>query len=761
MAKDFGNESLEYHQKGRPGKIEVVPTKPTVTQHDLSLAYTPGVARPCLEIAKNPADIYKYTAKGNLVAVISNGTAVLGLGDIGAAAGKPVMEGKAVLFKRFADIDVFDIEIDTHDTEEFIRAVKLLEPTFGGINLEDIASPACFEIEERLQKMMKIPVFHDDQHGTAIISAAALVNALEVCGKKIGKVKMVISGAGAAALACLRLYIKLGLKKDNVILADRMGVIYKGRKDGMTPYKEEFAADTKARTLADAMQGADIFIGLSVGGICKPDMIKSMAKDPIVFALANPDPEITYDDAMSARPDAIIATGRSDYPNQVNNVLGFPFIFRGALDCRATTINDEMKLAASRALADLAKEDVPDSVLRAYAKDQFAFGREYLIPKPFDYRVLLTVPVAVAKAAAETGVAQQPIADYEAYRQRLEQMLGRSRGLMHDIYSRARQSPKRIVFPEGDQEKIIRAAKILIEEGIAHPILLVRREEIAGLLDKYQIDPTKVTTIDISTSPKMDEYAGRFADLRRRHGITLPDAKRILRSRNYYAMMMLENGEADGVISGLRAYYPATIRPALQILKTRPGVKYVSGAYLLMFKNRMFVLADTTVNINPTAEQLAEIAALTAETAKRFNLEPRIAMISFSNFGSTKDPEAEKVAEAVRILKERRPDLVVEGEMQADTAVYPEITESEYPWSAIQGDANVLVFANLDAANAAYKLLWRIGGAEVIGPILQGLSKPVHVLQRGVDVNDIVNMAAIAVLDAQEAGRPPETAKKK
>ena len=761
MAKDFGSESLEYHQKGRAGKIEVVPTKPTATQHDLALAYTPGVARPCLEIAKNPADVYKYTAKGNLVAVITNGTAVLGLGDIGALAGKPVMEGKAVLFKRFADIDVFDIEIDTHDTEEFIRAVKLLEPTFGGINLEDIASPACFEIEERLKKMMNIPVFHDDQHGTAIISAAALVNALEISGKKIGKVKMVISGAGAAAIACLRLYIKLGLKKDNVILADRKGVIYKGRKDDMTPYKEEFAADTKVRTLADAMKGADIFIGLSVGGICTQDMIKSMAKDPIVFALANPDPEITYDDAVSVRPDAIMATGRSDYPNQVNNVLGFPFIFRGALDCRATTINDEMKLAASRALADLAKQDVPDSVLRAYAKDRFSFGREYLIPKPFDYRVLLTVPVAVAKAAAETGVAQQPITDYEAYRQKLEQMLGRSRGLMYDIYSRARQSPKRIVFPEGDQEKIIRAAKILIEEGIAHPILLVRREEIAGLLDKYHIDPAKVTTIDIASSPKMEEYARRFADLRRRQGITLPDATRVLSSRNYFAMMMIESGDADGVIAGLRAYYPATIRPALQIVKTRPGVKHVSGAYLLMFKNRMFVLADTTVNINPTAEQLAEIAALTAETAKRFNLEPRIAMISFSNFGSTKDPEAEKVAEAVRILKERRPDLVVEGEMSADTAVYPEIAASEYPWSMIQGDANVLVFANLDAANAAYKLLWRIGGAEVIGPILQGLSKPVHVLQRGVDVNDIVNMAAIAVLDAQEAGRPPEKAKKK
>ncbi|HEY8713124.1 MAG TPA: NADP-dependent malic enzyme [Thermoanaerobaculia bacterium] len=751
MAKDFGAESLEYHQQGRPGKIEVVPSKPTATQHDLSLAYTPGVARPCLEIAKNPADVYKYTAKGNLVAVITNGTAVLGLGDIGAAASKPVMEGKCVLFKRFADIDVFDIEIDTHDTEEFIRAVKLLEPTFGGINLEDIASPACFEIEERLKKEMKIPVFHDDQHGTAIISAAALVNALEIAGKKIGKVKMVISGAGAAAMACLRLYIKLGLKKENAILADRMGVIYKGRTEDMTPYKQEFAADTKVRTLAEAMKGADVFIGLSVGGVVTQDMIRVMAKDPIVFAMANPDPEITYDDAVEARSDVIMATGRSDYPNQVNNVLGFPFIFRGALDCRATTINEEMKLAASRALADLAKQDVPDSVLRAYSKDRFSFGREYLIPKPFDYRVLLTVPVAVARAAAETGVAQQPITDYEAYRHKLEQMLGRSRGLMHDIYARARQHPKRIVFPEGDQEKIIRAAKILIEEGIAHPILLVRREEIAGLLRKYNIDDSKVTTIDVTKSPKLDEYAKRFADLRHRQGITIIDAKRVIGGRNYFAMMMIESGDADGAIAGLRAYYPATIRPALQVLKTRLGVKYVSGAYLLMFKTRMLVLADTTVNIDPTAEQLAEIAALTAETAKRFNLEPRIAMISFSNFGSTKDPNAEKVARAVQILKESRPDLVVEGEMQADTAVYPEIAQSEYPWSAIQGDANVLVFANLDAANAAYKLLWRVGGAEVIGPILQGLSKPVHVLQRGADVNDIVNMAAIAVLDAQDA----------
>jgi malate dehydrogenase (oxaloacetate-decarboxylating)(NADP+) len=750
MPDNKRDEALEYHAGGRPGKIEVVPSKPTATQRDLSLAYTPGVAIPCLEIAANPADVYKYTAKGNLVAVITNGTAVLGLGDIGPAAGKPVMEGKGVLFKRFADIDVFDIEVDTKDTEEFIRCVKLLEPTFGGINLEDIAAPECFEIEERLKAAMKIPVFHDDQHGTAIISAAALVNALEVAGKRIEDVRVVISGAGAAAMACLRLYIKLGLRKENALLVDRHGVIWKGRKEDMTSYKEEFAADTDRRTMADAFAGADVFVGLSAGGIVTQDMIKSMALNPIVFAMANPTPEIGYEEAVAARPDVIMATGRSDYPNQVNNVLGFPFIFRGALDCRATTINDEMKLAASHALASLAKADVPDSVLRAYGKDGISFGREYLIPKPFDYRVLLTVPVAVARAAAETGVAQMPIEDYDAYRRRLENMLGRSRGLMYELYARARQNPKRIVFPEGDQEKIIRAAKILIDEKLAHPILLVHREEVTPLLRKYNVDESKVTIIDINRAPDYDRYVQRFHELRKRHGITVADAHRILNSRNYYAMMMLDAGDADGVISGLRAYYPATLKPALQIVKTRPGVKHVSGAYLLMFKNRMLVLADTTVNINPDSETLAEIAEQTAETAKRFNLEPRIAMVSFSNFGSTQHEDTTKVRDAVQILKQRRPDLIVEGEMQADLAVEPEIARQDYPWSEVQGDANVLVFANLDAANAAYKLLWRLGGAEVIGPILQGIAKPVHVLQRGVDVNDIVNMAAIAVLDAQE-----------
>ena len=660
------------------------------------------------------------------------------------------MEGKGVLFKRFADIDVFDIEIDTRDTEEFIRCVKLLEPTFGGINLEDIAAPECFEIEERLKAEMKIPVFHDDQHGTAIISAAALVNALEVAGKKIDEVKVVISGAGAAAMACLRLYIKLGLRKENVILVDRHGVIYKGRKDDMTPYKEEFAADTDRRTMADAFKDADVFIGLSAGGVVSQDMVRAMAKDPIVFAMANPTPEIGYDEAVEARSDVIMATGRSDFPNQVNNVLGFPFIFRGALDCRATTINDEMKLAASHALAALAKEDVPDSVLRAYGKDRISFGREYLIPKPFDYRVLLNVPVAVARAAAETGVAQQPIQDYDEYRRRLESVLGRSRGLMHDVHGRARQNPKRVVFPEGDQEKIVRAAKILAEEGIAKPILLVSGDDIKPLLKKFNVDEAKIEIVDTKDCRKGEEYLQRFHELRRRHGVTVADARRIMSSRNYFAMMMLEAGDADGVISGLRSFYPATVRPALQIVKTREGVKHASGAYLLMFKNRTLLLADTTVNIEPDSETLAEIAEQTAETAKRFHLEPRIAMISFSNFGSTRHPDAEKVRNAVAILKKRRPDLIVEGEMQADTAVYPDIAKADYAWSAIQGDANVLVFANLEAANAAYKLLWRLAGAEVIGPILQGISKPVHVLQRGVDVNDIVNMAAMAVIDAQE-----------
>ena len=745
------DEALEYHESGRPGKTEVVPTKPTATQRDLALAYTPGVAKPCLEIARNPGDVYRYTNKGNLVAVITNGTAVLGLGAIGAAAGKPVMEGKAVLFKRFADLDVFDLELDTRDSEAFINAVKLLEPTFGGINLEDIAAPECFEIERRLQEQMRIPVFHDDQHGTAIISAAALVNALEVAGKKIEDIHIVISGAGAAAMGCLRLYMKLGLRKENVLLVDSKGVIFRGRTLDMTNYKEEFAAETDKRTMADALRGADAFIGLSVGGIITQEMVRSMAENPIVFALANPDPEITYPEAKAARGDIIMATGRSDFPNQVNNVLGFPFIFRGALDCRATQINDEMKLAASLALAQLAKELVPDAVLRAYSgEERISFGRDYLIPKPFDHRVLLWVPVAVARAAAETGVAGEPIQDYDAYRRRLEKLLGYSRALMHRVYDKAKHRPMRIVFPEGDHEKIIQAAKILVEEKIANPILLGKEDGLREKMRGLDFDSGAITIIDPETSTLMPKYVDELHRLRKRDGVTLTDAQIRLQSRNYFAMMMVERGDADGVISGLRSYYPATIRPALQIIKTRRGVKRVSGAYILVFKTRVILLADTTVNIEPSAEELAEIAMMTAETARRFDIEPRVAMLSFSNFGSTTHPHQEKVRRALAIVRAQQPDLIIEGEMQADTAVVADIARLDYPWSAIQGDANVLICPDLQSANIAYKLLWRLGGAEAIGPILQGLAKPVHVLQRGVDVNDIVNMAAIAVLDAQE-----------
>ncbi|HUO83482.1 MAG TPA: NADP-dependent malic enzyme, partial [Thermoanaerobaculia bacterium] len=708
------------------------------------------VAEPCLEIAADEDKSWEYTARGNLVAVITNGTAVLGLGAIGAGAGKPVMEGKAVLFKRFAGIDVFDLELDTRDTEELINAVRLLEPTFGGINLEDIAAPACFEIEQRLQQAMNIPVFHDDQHGTAIISAAAFMNALEIAGKKIDEVKLVISGAGAAAFGCVWLYLKLGLKKENIILADSHGVIYRGRENDMTDMKREFAADTDARTLAEAMRGADAFLGLSVGGIVTQDMIRSMADNPIVFALANPDPEITYDEAVAARSDVIMATGRSDYPNQVNNVLGFPFIFRGALDCRATAINDEMKLAAARALANLAKEDVPDSVLRAYSLERISFGREYLIPKPFDYRVLLWVPVAVARAAAETGIAQEPIADYEAYTRQLERFLGRSRRLMHLVFDRTKRSGKRIVFPEGEHEKIVRAAKILLEEEIAEPILIARKSRVQPILESVDVDPSRLRIIEIDQCEQMDQYAARLHEKRRRSGVTLSDARRLMRNPNYFAMMMLDAGDADGVISGLRAYYPETIRPALQVVSTRPGVRKVSGAYILMLEGRELILADTTVNIDPSSEDLAEIAVLTAETARRFGFEPKVAMLSFSNFGSTPHPLQKRVLRAVEILRERHPELIVDGEMQADTAVVPEIAMADYPWSVIQGDANVLIFPDLTSANIAYKLLWRLGAMEAIGPILQGMARPVHVLQRGVEVSDIVNMAAIAVLDAQE-----------
>ncbi len=750
MKKISQSDAFEYHSRGRKGKIEVVPTKPTATQWDLSLAYTPGVAEPCKAIEKDPLAAYEYTARGNLVAVISNGTAVLGLGNIGPLAGKPVMEGKGVLFKRFADIDVFDIELDASDPQEVIRIVRALEPTFGGINLEDIKAPECFEIEQTLKREMSIPVFHDDQHGTAIISGAALLNALEVAGKDIAEVKLVFSGAGAAAFGCLWLYEQLGLARENVILCDSKGPIYKGRTEHMDPMKEEYAADTDARTLAEALAGADVFVGLSVGGVVEPSMLRAMAERPIVFAMANPDPEIGYEEAKAARQDVIMATGRSDYPNQVNNVLGFPFIFRGALDVRATDINDEMQLAAVHALADLAKEDVPDAVLRAYGLESLRFGPEYLIPKPMDYRVLLRVPPAVARAAMETGVARVPIEDFDRYQGRLRTIISRRLELMHDLKERAKKRRKRIVFPEGEHDKILRAAKVLVEEGIAHPVLLARREQIADRLAELDLSEEQVTIVHNESSASLERYVRELHRLRRRAGVTHEDAVKLMRSRNYFGTMMVHEGDADGLISGLTQYYADTIRPALQIIGTRTGVRRVSGAYILILKDRLFVFADTTVNIDPSAEDLAEIALLSAAFVRRFQVEPRVAMLSFSNFGSNKHPEAIKMREATRIVQEREPGLEVDGEMQADTAVVEEILDETYPWSGLSGPANVLVFPDLNAANTAYKLIWRLAGAEAIGPILLGMARPVHVLQRGVDVTDIVNMAAICAVDAQE-----------
>ncbi len=752
MKKISREDALEYHERGRKGKIQVVPTKPTATQWDLSLAYSPGVAYPCLEIEKDPLLAYRYTAKGNLVAVISNGTAVLGLGNIGALAGKPVMEGKGVLFKRFADIDVFDIEVATEDTEDFIRTVKLLEPTFGGINLEDIHAPQCFEIERRLKAEMSIPVFHDDQHGTAIISGAALLNALHLVDKKIEDARIVFSGAGAAALSCARLYMQLGARRENLLVCDSRGVLHEERQ-GLDENKTEFVQKTEARTLAEALVGADVFIGLSVANLVTQDMVRSMARDPIVFAMANPDPEITYDDARAARPDAIAATGRSDYPNQVNNVLGFPFIFRGALDVRATDINDEMQLAAVHALATLAREDVPDGVLKAYGLDHLSFGREYLIPKPIDYRVLLRVPPAVARAAMETGVAREPIADFEVYRRRLETLISRRLELMHGVLDRARKDPKRIVFPEGEHDKALRAAKILVDEGIAHPILLARPAVIAARLRELELPVDKLTLLDVDAADQRELYARRLHEMRRRDGVTLGDARKLVRDRNYFGTLMLQAGDADGLIAGLTQHYPETIRPALQVIGTRPGVRRVSGAYILLVGGRLLFLADTTVNIDPTPEELAEIALLTVDLARRFGVVPRVAMLSFSNFGSNTHPAARKVRRATEIVHAQEPALEIDGEMQADTAVFEGILNESYPWSRLKEPANVLIFPELQSANIAYKLIWRLANAEAVGPILLGMGQPVHVLQSGLEVSDIVNMAALCVVDAQELAR--------
>jgi malate dehydrogenase (oxaloacetate-decarboxylating)(NADP+) len=741
---------LDYHQGERPGKIEVTPSKPCRTQRDLSMAYTPGVAIPCLDIQKNAHEAFKYTARGNLVAVVSNGTAVLGLGDIGALAGKPVMEGKGVLFKRFADVDVFDLEVNSHDPDEVIKVCQLLEPTFGGINLEDIKAPECFYIEETLRKTMKIPVFHDDQHGTAIISGAALLNALEVAGKRIEDVRVVFNGAGASGIACAEHHVRLGVKRENMILCDTNGVIYKGRKAGMNPYKERFARETPLRTLAEAMVGADVFVGCSVKGAVTAEMVRSMAPRPIVFAMANPDPEIGYEEAKASRSDVIMATGRSDYPNQVNNVLGFPFIFRGALDVRATAINEEMKLAATRALADLAKEDAPDSVCRAYGVERMQFGPEYLIPKPFDPRVLLWEAVAVAKAAMETGVAQEPV-DLEAYRDQLERRLGKAHEVSRMMIHKACGNPKTVVFPEGDNEKILRACHTMVEEKIAVPILLGNAAAIQKKTAELGLELRGVRIVDPANAPLREQYIEELYRLRQRRGITLTEARIAVDNRNVFGSLMLRMGDADALVSGVTQHFPDTLRPALEIVRVREGLHKVSGCYAMITrKGEVYFLADTSVNIEPTAEDLVEIALCTAQTARRFDVVPRVAMLSFSSFGSTRHPQCEKVRRAVELLHRADPTLIADGEIMADIAVTPELLEETYPFSPLKGGANVLIFPDLASANIAYKLLSKIGEAETLGPILMGMSKPVHLLFRGAEVEEIVGVTAIAVVDAQE-----------
>jgi malate dehydrogenase (oxaloacetate-decarboxylating)(NADP+) len=743
-------QALDYHDGARPGKIEVTPTKPCRTQRDLSLAYTPGVAEPCLEIQKNPHDAFKYTARGNLVAVLSNGTAVLGLGDIGALAGKPVMEGKAVLFKRFADVDVFDLEVNSRDPDEIIKVCQLLEPTFGGINLEDIKAPDCFYIEETLRRTMKIPVFHDDQHGTAIISGAALLNALEVVDKDIRKVRVVFNGAGAAGIACAEHYVRLGVKRENILLCDTKGVVYKGRTEGMNAYKERFAQETDRRTLAEAIAGADVFAGLSVKGAITQEMVCSMAKNPIVFAMANPDPEITYEDAKACRSDVVIATGRSDYPNQVNNVLGFPFIFRGALDVRATAINQEMELAATRALAELAKEDVPDSVCRAYGVQRLQFGREYLIPKPFDPRVLMWEASAVAEAAMRSGVAQEPV-DLATYRAQLERRLGKAYEVSRTMIHKAQLNPKQVVFPEGDNEKILRACHALVEEKIAHPILLGESTKIQARAHELGVNLLGMQIVDPLTSEHHELYTQELFRLRQRRGVTLREAEVLINNRNIFGSMMVHMGDADALVSGVTQHYPDTIRPALQIVRTREGLHRVSGCYAVITrKGEVFFLADTSVNIEPTAEELVEIALCTAHMARRFDITPRVALLSFSSFGGVDHPICAKVRRAVELIRYADPTLIVDGEIMADEALSPEIIEDLYPFSALKGGANVLIFPDLASANIACKFAAKVGGGELIGPILMGMSRPVHVLQRSATVEEVVNVAAIAVVDAQE-----------
>jgi malate dehydrogenase (oxaloacetate-decarboxylating)(NADP+) len=748
MAKFTREDALEYHRlKGKPGKVAIVPTKPMDTQRDLSLAYSPGVAEPVLEIEKNPEHAYEYTSKGNLVAVVSNGTAILGLGDRGALAGKPVMEGKGVLFKKFADIDVFDIEVNSHDPDEIIKVVAAISPTFGGINLEDIKAPECFYIEETLKGMLDIPVFHDDQHGTAIISSAGLANALEVVGKKHEEIRLVISGAGASAISCAELAIRWGVKRECIMLVDTKGVVYKGRTVGMNKYKEMLAVEDKGhRTLADAVEGADVFYGLSVANVLTPEMVKSMAQDPIIFAMANPDPEIKPELAREARKDVIIATGRSDYVNQVNNVLGFPFIFRGALDVRAKAINEEMKFAASQALAALAKEDVPDSVIRAYGGESIKFGREYIIPKPLDPRVLLWEAPAVAEMAMKTGVARKPI-DIDEYREQLAYRQGKGEQVRYFFQNKARSSggTKRVAFAEGEEQKVIRAAYQIKDEGIATPVLIGRQSVIDEQLQKLGLE-YKPIVIDPNEFEKLDAYKRAYYELRQRKGVNVTDAAKHVQEPNIFGSLMVKMGDADAFVSGLTYDYPEVIRPSLQIHHTAKGATRAAGVYIMIVEDRVYLFTDATVNIEPTAEDLTEIACLAADFAKRLEIDPRVAFLSFSNFGSTPHPLSDKVRRAVEMTQARRPDIQVDGEMQADTAVVADLIENRYPFSAVK-DANVLVFPSLESANIAYKLLARLGKAKAIGPILLGMGAPVHVLQTGDDVNAIVQIASVAVMD--------------
>ena len=744
-------DALDYHSQGRPGKIEVVPTKATNSQRDLSLAYSPGVAEPCLAIADNIEDVYKYTSKGNLVAVISNGTAVLGLGNIGAEASKPVMEGKGVLFKIFADIDVFDIELNVTDVDEFVRTVKAMEPTFGGVNLEDIKAPECFEIERRLKAELSIPVMHDDQHGTAIISAAALLNALEIQKKKIDKIKLVVIGAGAAAISCSKLYVSMGARLENIVMIDREGVIRADRKNHMDETKRHFATKRNLHTLEDAMKDADAVIGLSSANTLTPAMLKSMAKNPIVFAMANPDPEIDYNLAINTRKDLIMATGRSDYPNQVNNVLGFPYIFRGALDVRATAINEEMKIAAVKAIADLAKLPVPEAVNLAYNQKNITFGKDYIIPKPLDFRLISHVAPAVAKAAIDSGVARHKIKDWEAYKDELNKRLGLDDKLMRALTVKAKGDPKRVVFAEADNYKILKAAQIVKEEGIAIPILLGDIEKIQALIEEHQLELSDVQMFDPRVEDKMvAEYAALFFEKRKRRGVTEYEAKKAMRDRNHFGAMMLDQGDGDALISGLTKNYPLTIRPALQIIGTEADTSKVAGMYLMLTKQGPIFLADTTVNIDPNVEELVEITKLVAKSVNKFNISPRIAMLSYSNFGNSETPNPMKVRKAVEILHQQHPELIVDGEMQANFALNPALLKDNFPFSTLNGaPANTLIFPNLDAGNAAYKILQEIGGAEAVGPILIGMKKPVHILQLGSSVREIVNMVTIAVVDAQ------------